>query len=82
MSSDTEHADVDRDAEESAAMSKALRWGIGLGTPVTIAVFFTILMLAGIGFHRSLIAASWTGIVGGAFYGGITALFHIMNKYD
>ena len=43
MSSDVDQAEpVDTDAEEANAMAKALRWGIGLGTPVTIAVFFTI----------------------------------------
>lgn len=82
MSSEVEHAeDADRDAEESAAMGKALRLGIGLGTPATIAIFFIILTLAGISFERALVASVWTGIVGGAFYGGIAALLHVMNKY-
>lgn len=80
MSSEVEDG-VDRDAQESAAMSKALRWGIGLGTPVTIAIFFVILIVAGIGLQQALVASVWTGLVGGAFYGGIAALLHVMNKY-
>lgn len=83
MSNDVEQAElVEADAEEAKAMAKALRWGIGLGTPVTIAAFFTILMLAGVGFQRSIMTSVWTGIVGGTFYGGIAALLHVMNKYQ
>ena len=82
MSSDVEQAEeVELDEKQAKDMSRALKWGIGLGTPVTILVFFAILMLAGVGVERSAIASVWTGIVGGAFYGGISAMLHVMNKY-
>ncbi len=72
---------VELDEQQTNDMGKALRWGIGLGTPVTILVFFAILMVAGVGFERSAMASVWTGVVGGTFYGGIAALLHVMNKY-
>lgn len=68
--------------QESAELAKNLRWGILLGTPVTFAVFFAILMLSGVSLGRSVFTAVWVAIVGGTFYGGLTGLLKVSLKYE
>lgn len=72
-------ADEDQVASE---LAKNVRWGIGLGTPITFVFFFAILYLTGTSFGRAAATAAWTAIVGGAFYGGLTGLLKVSLKHE
>ena len=74
-------SDIDLE-QEATEMAKNIRWGIGLGTPVTFVFFFAILYFSGISPSRAALVAAWTAIVGGAFYGGFTALLKVGLKHD
>ena len=82
---DTSLDQAARDAEdnaESAELSKALRVGFVIGTPVTFAVFFVMVYVIGdVELVPALITALWVAIVGGGFYGGITGLLAVLNKH-
>ncbi|MDH3194197.1 MAG: hypothetical protein OEY55_02550 [Acidimicrobiia bacterium] len=70
------------DSAESASLSKALRVGFVIGTPVTFAVFFVMIYFIGdVELVPALVTALWVAIVGGGFYGGITGLLTVLNKH-
>jgi hypothetical protein len=70
------------EGQESIELAKNIRWGILLGTPVTFVFFFSLLAFSGVSLHRALFAATWTAIVGGTFYGGLTGLLKFSLKHD
>lgn len=83
---DTNVDQAAKDAEDnaaSAALSKALRIGFVIGTPVTFVFFFVMVYFIGdVELIPAVITALWVAIVGGGFYGGVAGLLAVLNKSD
>lgn len=82
---DTTLDQTEREAEEdtkAAELSRALRLGFIIGTPITFAVFFVMVYVVGnVELVPALITALWVAVVGGGFYGGITGLLTVLNRH-
>lgn len=81
---DIDTTQAEKDAHEAATgrkMGKAVVLGFVIGTPITFAFFFLMMLfVADIGFTESLLTAIWVALVGGGFYGGISGLLAVLNK--
>ena len=78
---DQEAADAAEDAE-ATEMGRAIVLGFAIGTPVTFAVFFSLIYFVGsVELVPALLTAGWTSIVGGGFYGGVAGVLTVLNRH-